>query len=89
MGRKNNDALDRWHEARGHVRGRKWATQRLPSGMIAALRIMADKRGVGPCEIIEEAIRQSDMAREYETTLHPWATLVDVIGQQRLNLGGG
>ena len=87
MGEMKNRALVDWMKKQGFVKGREWATQRLPKSLITVIRQMAERRDLSPAQMIEIAFRGNpDLARDFELTLHPWAGLVDLVGQQTLKL---
>lgn len=87
MGKLKNTALLDWMHNRGYMIGRKWATQRLPKGLIITIRQLASERGLSPAQIIEDAFRGNpDLQRDFFTHSRPWAGLVDLAGQQQLDL---
>ena len=87
MGEMKNTALVDWMAKQGFIKGRKWMTQRLPRSLVLVIRQMAERRNLSPAEMIEFAFRGNpDLARDFERTLHPWAGLVDLVGQQELQL---
>lgn len=87
MGKLKNRALLDWMQNRGYIIGRKWATQRLPRGLIIALREMAAERGLSPAQMIEDAFRGNpDLQADFFRHSRPFAGLVDMVGQQELDL---
>lgn len=69
------------------IRGRKWATQRLPHALILAIRQMADKRGISPADMIALAFESNpDLEREFARALNPWAGLVQLAHDYKQSL---
>lgn len=76
MGKLKSQALLRWQDSQGYVRGRKWQSLRLPVNEVKAIRRTAEKFELSPWELIDKAIKESPYGREY--TYNPWKTFVDL-----------
>lgn len=65
------------------IKGRKWATQRLPKSMVLAIRQVAERRGLSPADCIAVAFETSRLAADFDRALHPWKGLVTLCREYR------
>lgn len=85
MGQMKNTALVDWMDKQGFVKGRSWATQRLPRNSILAIRACAEGENMGPADFLDMVIRESRWGGEYTHALSDFSHC-NCVGQQELRL---
>lgn len=83
-----SDALVKWNEMQGYVKGREWSTMKLPRPLILAIQALSLNRGESCSSLIQRAFEASDLAGDFSSAMRcaSGVQAADLPGQQTLRL---